>query len=229
MTTALGIIKSAMRKIGVLTKGEAPSDDEADDALETLNDMLASWSNDSMTVNARTLESFTLTANDGEYTIGLGANFNTTRPVRIVSAYIRSGTIDYPIDIINDEKFAKIGLKSTGGIPEFLNFDNAYSTATIKLYPVPASGYTLYLLTEKPLSTFTLNQTVDLPPGWKRGIIYSLALELATEYGQPVTQEIFEIAKDAKAEIRRAVLAAKKMEFDTSPGASGNIYNGWTR
>lgn len=60
MTTALDIIKSSMRKVGALTKTENPSADEAIDGLEMLNDLLASYSNDSMVVYARSVDSFTL-------------------------------------------------------------------------------------------------------------------------------------------------------------------------
>src|SRR5574343_459859 len=149
MTTALGIITSAMRKIGSLVKGEDPSADEADDGLEMLNDLISSISNDSMVVYSRTLENFTLSSGTADYTIGTGGVFNTSRPVKIIAAYVRSGTIDYNLNIINDESYASITLKSTGSIPEFINYTNGYPLGTLKLYPVPASAYTLFLLTEK--------------------------------------------------------------------------------
>ena len=169
-----------MRKIGALTKSEAPSSDEADDGLESLNDMLSSWANESLVLYARTLESFTLTANDGEYTIGSGADFNTTRPLHIVSAYVRQGTTDYPLEIISDENFSKIGQKSQGGhIPEFLNFNGGFANGTIKLWPLPAGAYSLYLLSEKEITALTLSGTVSLPAGWKRALIYNLAKEIA--------------------------------------------------
>ena len=48
MTTASDIIKKAMQKVGVLTKSESPSSDESADGLDSLNDLLSSWSNESM-------------------------------------------------------------------------------------------------------------------------------------------------------------------------------------
>ena len=106
MTTALGIITSAMRKIGAIGKGESPSADEAVDGLEMLNDLLASLSNDSLVVYARTFESFTLQGGVSAYTIGSGATFSTVRPVKIVSAYVRDGGIDTPLEIVTDEQYA---------------------------------------------------------------------------------------------------------------------------
>lgn len=227
MTTALGIITSAMRKAGVLVKNEAPSADEAADGLEMLNDLLASISNDSLIVYARTTESFTLAGGTASYTIGSGATFNTVRPIKIISAYVRTGNIDYPLQMVNDEQYASIIYKGATGIPEFLNYTNAFPQATINLYPKPSGSYEIFIVTEKQLSTFTLNETVSLPPGWKRMLIYNLAIELAPEYGQPASGEVIQIAKDSKAEIRASVMAAKKMQWDNGLTVDGNIYTGW--
>lgn len=227
MTTALGIIKAAMRKAGVLTKNETPSADEAQDALDMLNDLIASMSNDSLIVYARTVESFSLVAGTKSYTIGSGATFNTTRPIKIVSAYVRSGTIDYPLQIVSDEQYASISVKSTGGTPEYLNYTNAFPQATINLYPSPSSADTLYLVTEKELSSFALSDTVSMPPGWKRMLIYNLAIEIAPEYGQPIPAEVGQIARESKGELKAAVMAAKPMQWDTGLEYADNIYSGW--
>jgi len=226
MGTALGIIKSAMRKGGILTKTEVPSSDEANDALEAFNDMLASFSNDSMVIPARVLESFTLTSAT-DYTIGSGGNFNTVRPIKIVSAYVRDGNIDYSLEIASDENYATIPLKTVGAIPAFLNYTNAYPLATIKLYPAPTGVYTLFLLSEKQLSTFTLSQTVDLAPGWRRMLIHNLALELCAEYGVTVPPEVERIARESKGEIKHSIMAARTMQWESGLGYEGNIYSGW--
>ena len=227
MTTALGIITSAMRKAGILTKGETPSADEANDALEMLNDLLASISNDSMVVYSRTDDTLQLTGGTGSYTIGTGATLNTVRPIKIIAAYVRSGGVDYPLRVVTDEQYATISFKSTGGIPEFLNFSNGFPTATLKFYPVPASSYQLFLVSEKQLSEFTLHQTVSLPPGWRRMLVYNLAVELAPEYGQAAPAETVQIARDSKGEIRAAVMAAKKMQWTSGLELDGNIYTGY--
>ena len=227
MTTALRIITSALRKAGVLTMGETPAADDAIDCLEMLNDMIASWSNDSLIVYARTLESFPVVSGTTSYTIGSGGTFDTARPIRIISAYVRSATIDYPLQVINDENYADVGIKSIGGIPQFLNYTNEYPLATINLFPAPTTGYSLFLLTEKQLSEFTLNQTVALPPGWKRALIYNLAMELGPEYGQPTSQGVFNTANESKALLRAAVMAAKPMQWDTGVSSADNIYGGW--
>jgi len=108
MTTALDIIERAMKKAGVLTKSEVADSDEAADALVSLNNLLSSWSNESISVYARVTESFTLVGGTSSYAIGSGQTFNSARPIYIADAYIRISTLDYPITVINDEIYSLI-------------------------------------------------------------------------------------------------------------------------
>lgn len=170
MTTALEIITGAARLLGVVRKGEALDADESANGLAALNQMLGSWSNTSLLVYARTLESLTFATSAASYTIGTGATFNTARPVKIVSAVVRSGSIDYPVEFVDETTFESIPLKSvSGGNPYWATYDNAYSTGILRFYPLPAAGDTLRLLSEKPITSIaSLATTIDLPPGWKK-------------------------------------------------------------
>lgn len=228
MTTARTIVKKAMQKLGVLTKTEEPSADELSDGLSTLNAMLSSWSNESLFVNARVWEDFTLTAGTYEYTIGTGMTFNTARPIVIVTAFARQSTIDYAMDIIPDDVYNQfIAQKTVPGRPRFLNFDGGYPTGKIRLYPNPDTTYTLRILSEKELSSYTIDQTVQFPPGWELALQYNLAVLMAPEYGQTVTQELFTIARETKAAIKDAV--ARTRPITAQPGVANkyNIYTGW--
>lgn len=225
--TALDIITSGMRKAGILTKTESPSADEAQSGLEMLNDLLASNANEELFVYSRTLESFTLSGGVSDYTIGPGGTFDTVRPIFIADAYVRIGTIDYPLQIISDSNYADIDIKSLSSIPFWLNYTNAYPLATIKLYPVPSAGWTLFLLSEKQISEFTLNQTVSLPPGWSRYLKNQLAIEMAPEYGQQVPAETVEIASKAMGAIRRGTARSKSMDNPTYNGGRRNVFTGW--
>jgi hypothetical protein len=175
MTTALQLITSAARLIGVVRKSEALSADEAVDGLEALNAMLASWVNSGLLVTARTWESFSV-ASATSYTIGPSQTLNTARPIVIKEAFFRVGSIDYPLAIISDEEYQSIELKVTGSSnPEYLSYDNGYPTGTIRLWP-QATG-ALHLLSEKALTSVSgLSSTIDLPPGWLRALKYNLAI-----------------------------------------------------
>lgn len=230
MTTARRLITKAMQKAGILTKGESPASDEANDALDSLNQMLSSWANDSLVIYARTWETFSLSGGTASYTIGSSGTFNTTRPIDIISAYVTSGGVDYQVGEITDEAYNSITLKTVQGIPEFFNFDNAYPLAKIRLYPVPAAAYSLFLLSEKPVTSIaTLDTEITLPDGFERAIVYNLALELAPEYQQQPDPSIVKIAGESLGLIRTAAAKVRTMDAYPSTVQNDNIYTGWQR
>lgn len=224
MTTARRLITRATQLIGVARTGEALSADEASDALDTLNDMLAGWSNSNLLITAYTRETFNLTAGDGTYTIGIGQDFNTVAPLHIVSAFTREATIDYPMESITDVEYDRLVQKADSqGRPYYWNYDNAN---TIRIYPIPSTAYELHLLSEKPISAVGLDTELSFNPGWERAIRYNLALELAPEYGVEIPRSVAIIAATSLAEIKRQV-SRKRPIRKSEVGQVFNIYTGF--
>ena len=225
MTTARDIIKKALQKNGVLTKNESPSGDEASDGLDSLNAMLSSWSNDTLLLYTRTLENFPLTANVTEYTIGAGGTFNTDVPLQIVSAYVRSGGIDYPLSIVSDTDFDNYTTDKdlSGFTPNKMFYNRSYPLGKITIWPTPISGTNLYIRSEKELSQFLLDDVVELPAGWERALIFNLAVELASEYGQQSDQLTFQIAQESKKMLKKSVMRNRPM--DTPPLINSNYFD----
>ena len=169
MTTARDIVKKALQKNGVLTKDDDLSGDEAADGLDSLNAMLASWSNEALLVYGSTLESFPLQNNKATYTMGSGGDFDTVRPTDIKSAYVRQATVDYPLSMISQEAYDSITVKNTGSIPDTMSTDNGFPLVTLSFYPEPYAGLTLFIRTEKPLVELaSLDTVLSLPAGWER-------------------------------------------------------------
>lgn len=229
MTTALQLITSATRLIGVARKGEQLDADEAVDGLDALNDLLASWSSSSLFLLSRDREIFTPTA-QAEHTIGIGKDFDTVAPMQIVDAYIRDGDIDHKIEIINDETYRAIAFKETqGGYPRYLNYSKTGDYGVIRLYPIPSSGGTLHLLSEKTTTEIAgLSTTVELPnAGWKRAVKYNLAIELAPYYGEEPSNAVSRIAVQALKALKRETLKQRSLSFRPSMRTIRNIYTGW--
>lgn len=228
MTTARDIITRAFQKNGVLTKGESLSGDEAVDALSSLNGLIQSWSNDSLLIYARVSESFPLVSGQASYTIGSGGDFDTARPIKIVSAFTRIGQTDYNINIINDKAFDSITQKDVGNsIPDVLHYQPSFPLGAVNIYPVPTTG-NIHIRSEKQLTEFaTLDTVVELPPGWERALIFNLAIETASEYGQQVDQATYAIAMDALNKIKTAVARNRTMDAYSYAGNDRNIYTGW--
>lgn len=231
MTTVLDIVTNAMEECGVLTKSEAPTNEEAQSGLKRLNRLISSWSNSDTLVYERTTESFTLSSGTSAYTMGSGGDFNTTRPVKIVESHVRQGTTDYPLALVSDSIYQSIAVKSTGGLPEYINFTNEYPLATINLYPTPSTAYTLFITSEKPFSEYaSINSTVDLPPGWEDALTYNLAVRLCGIYGQPVDQSLSSLARESKAMIALNTVRNNPFQSQvTSARAVNNIYSGYGR
>lgn len=229
MTTALDHITGAARLIGVAYKGEALSADEAADGLAALNDMLASWSNDDLLTYAYEWNNFSLTAGVASYLMGEGQTFNDTRPINIAAAFVRSGSTDYQLQLISPEQYElEIPVKTVSStIPQYLSYDNAYPYPTIRIYPVPATNNSLYMLYNKPLETIaSLDTTVDLPPGWNRAIKYNLAIEMAPEFGQEPSASVVDTARKSLGAIKRATSANNAMPLMFKDGLKYSVITG---
>lgn len=228
--TARTLITKAMQKVGILVKGEVPAADETSDALDALNFILSSWSNDSTLIVSRVVESFTLTGGTASYLIGSGQTFSTVRPISIVDAYIRqSAGVDLPMDVISDEQYANIAYKAALGIPYWLNYTNAYPYGTINLYPVPSASYSLFIVSEKPITTLTLDAALSMPAGWERAIIYNLAVDLCPDYGQQPSQDLLQLASSSRKLIQMSINKVRDMDAVPVIAGTRNIYTGWNQ
>lgn len=230
MTTARDIVRKSLQKLGVLTKNDDMSGDEASDGLFSLNSLLGSWSNESLFIYSETLESFPLVSGQSTYTMGVGGDFDTERPSNILSGYVTQGGIDYSIPVIREQSYDDITNKDIQGIPEWMTNSNGYPLTTIRFYPIPTSGITAYLRTEKPTTKLSsLDDVLSLPDGWERALIYNLALDQAPDYGQTVTQELYQLALTSKAQIKRSVARNRPMDAYPANAYVENINSGYFR
>jgi len=193
MTTARTIIKKAMQKIGAITKGENPSADEANDAFDSLNALIASWSNFSDNIYVQTRETFSLTSS-ATYLIGTGQTFNTTRPIQIVNAFVTSGDIDYPLTQINQVTYESIPMKATTGIPEYFTYNHGVTSgATITKGTVftVATVYDVHPITKQTLPTlkqFTVLADVTETSGNSVTISFSPAMYYTADGRQNISE-----------------------------------------
>jgi hypothetical protein len=208
--TVLDIISAALRINGILAAGETASNNECNDALISLNNMVDTWSTEKMLIYATIQETFSLVVNQGAYQMGSGApDFNTVRPQKIENIVWQQPTGSYPfnlgIKIVTQDQWASIGVPTiTSTIPTHMwpQYTNPY--VTLNFWPVPQAVNNIVIWSWKPLTDFSsLTQTVTLPPGYQKAIIYNLALELAPEYGSTPSELVLVQAAESKAAIKR--------------------------
>lgn len=230
-TTPRDLIKKALFEINVLASGEATNADDESDAFDLLNMMLETWGNKRNRILSSVKESFSLVIGQSSYTIGTGGDFNTERPVHIEQAFIRSATsdTDYPVEILEDRAiYEGIPNKSLSARPFQLYFERIYDTArgNILFNREPSAVETIFLVMWKPFSTFsTLTDTIVLPPGYKRAIYTSLAVELAPSFGKSISAELASKVSDANSALDSVNLEIPEMDSDAPARARGGRYN----
>lgn len=277
MTTANDLILGALKRINVYAPGESLASDDAQDALDTLNELLDSWSTDQASVFASAENILTFTPGKYQYTIGnyvssnfftgtlvngsptisgvtipsdlilraditvngtglapntvvtgVGTNtvtisppatatvatpqvFNFTvpgdfkipRPLRVTDSFTRITTqtsgLDYPIEIISQERYIEIGFKGISAPwPIVAWYNPTMPLANIYFYQNPSGAGELHLFTDTILTNLAnLTQNVVLPQGYVRMIKWNLARELAPEYGKQWTALMEKNAKDS--------------------------------
>lgn len=224
MPSALEIITKSLKIAGVLGESETPSSGQADDGLVSLNDLIDSWANDETYIFTIENETFPLVNGTHSYTIGVGGDFNTVRPVIIDSVVVNLNGISYPVTEINSQDYATIAYKDNQtGIPEYYYCDFNFPLATIYLYGAPASDLTISIGKTKQLTTFAnLTTQYTFPPGYNRLFNYGLAMEICPEYGMKMSNEALAIANEAKANIRNRNLEVPVMK--TEVGHLTGIY-----
>lgn len=216
MTQALEILTNAHIDIGALSVGETLDPASAAFALTTINDMLDQWSNESMMVFNIQEIIFTLTAGKYVYTLGTGGEINATRPLRIDSAFVRVATLDYPVAVIDINQYEMIGLKSLNGPwPRALFYNSDVPLSTVTFWPNPSSGE-MHMFAEQVLTNFaTVNDTINMPQGYKMAMRWNLAELLMPSFGKTDQMQIAMVAKNAAH--GRALI--KRINMQPSPVA----------
>ena len=147
---------------------------------------------------------------------------NSYRPVSINQATLTVTTsptpspIDYPLQIFNDAEWASVSLKNTStNIPRAIYMDHGNPLSNIYFWPFPNAGSCiLNLYCPAYLGPFGLNDTVALPPGWQKMLIYNLALDLAPEFGIDPPQLVMAQAVASKAAVKRSNFRPRLLACD---------------
>jgi hypothetical protein len=275
VTTATDLITGALRFINCYAPGETIDSADSDDALQTLNDLLESWSTDQASVYASVEHILAFTAGQYQYTIGnydagtfagtvtngsptitsatvpsdmvangdltgsgipdgttivsfnsgagtvtMSANataspgaqqisytipgdFKVSRPLRISDSFTRINAngagLDYPIQMISQERYIEIGYKSISAPwPIVAWYNPTVPLGNIYFYQNPSGAGELHLFCDTLLTTFDdLTTDVQMPPGYTRAIKRCLARDLAPEYGAQWSQMHERLAKEA--------------------------------
>jgi hypothetical protein len=230
-STALELIKAAMRQLGVIATGETPTAAEAADGLSALNDVLETWTTEALSVWTVQTLPFTATAGVGAYSIGPTGTFVTDRPVRVLSLYSSIDGVDYPAQEWPYEQYQAVAVKATSSTwPDRYAYLNNFPDGQLFLWPVPATALQLQIGVQQQLTAVPdIATTITYPPGYYRALQWSLAAELSSQYGVELNGQQIAMVNGTKAAIKRAnrISSVSRLDRSLLLGPNYSLRGGW--
>jgi hypothetical protein len=154
------------------------------------------------------------------------ADFNVSRPIRIVGGFTRSGSSDTALGLITEQYWNNIQTKSLAENPPVkILYRPSAPFGQIILYPTPTSTPpSLHVRAERMIYQYdSLVDSQFLPPGYQRLLELSLAVELAPEYGSRAAPETVAYLKTSLADtVRTNIQKLPSSKIGAIP--SSNIY-----
>ena len=188
------IINGAFDLITVKDAGEALAAADADDALRRLNQMISSLGIQPLLYPFLAREVFPTVANQQDYTVGPGGQFDTVRPEFLTGAGLllpaTSGTprVEIPRGLMTDAAWQGDAGQGahTSGLWTDVYYNPTYQSGwgLLTLWPIPnVPGNDVVLYRGDTLGGFLdLTTLHDFPPGYADMLEYNLAERLLTPY-----------------------------------------------
>jgi hypothetical protein len=205
-SSANDIIERALVKLGVFHPGESIPASIQSQVFAELNDMLERWVLERLMVPADIIESFALTSGKADYTYGTGGDFDSPAPDSILpGAFIRSGSTDFPLHQVTLDTYRARPTKGAGARPEIFAVNPTPDLNEIWFWPTPTATSDVHFRVRKQLTSFSDRTTsVSLPKGFRGGLVSNLAIEVSSNFGKKVGQELAVQAMGFVRSIKRA-------------------------
>ena len=244
MTTIRNLITGSLRLINVVQANENPTADDMNISLSALNGMIDSWSTDRLNVFLMKQYYFPLTANQKEYTLGAGGDWDIARPMNIEHMTLSYGgsivydvdhwnmqtipnMIDIPMESLTDAQYAAISVKDQPSTYPVKFYDNGnYPLRTISVWPIPTTSQPVTIWMWQPLGdAASLDADLLFPKGYERALRFNLAIELSAEFGKEVQSSVISTASESLAMIKRLNSKTPIMRADIAVSNGPSIYN----
>jgi hypothetical protein len=202
-----------MRRAGLFGLGEAMDNDTANFAMTVFNTLIDSWSAEVVPLYnivdsfiGAPIPGWTLTPGTAIYTVGTNlGNLLGVRPTQFADVYLTDGNnVSYYLKVIEADAYSRLVYKPAPGRPDRVYINYQETTVTFTFFTTPAYADNVHALYYQPLTQLvTVNDTVIIPPGYRRAYETVLALELSTAFGKQPTPQL-----QAAADYSKRVLTA---------------------
>lgn len=239
MATFTDVYTDAFQKVHYYAPGEPIDDADAELALRVANDMLDSWSNETLSCFAILEQSLVLQPGVGQYTIGPGGSVNSARPLKLIEGPGSAYTMDtngnrYGMEVVPRDKWNMVTSNTLvdANVPIYLFYDPQFPLAFLNFWPIPNIGWTAYWDSYLQLTDFSvLSSAFSFPPGYKKAIQDNLAVELWPYCfrNKPIDSLLVEIASRSKGNIKRTNIRENIAVYDRALTVNGTpTYNVYT-
>lgn len=210
------IITNALITCDAIAIGETPEDTEIFRGLLKFNQIVSQLALDNMWAYTYNRTNYSLVGGQDVYTIGNsgGTDIVAPRPTEIVRIQLNNGGVWYSLEQYSEVEFAnRTKLADTSGVPVCFVYHSDFPDGEIELYPKPSNSYDIRIQTRDMVTEYTLDDTLDLPPGYTGYLEYALASILAVDYGSDPTA-LLSIATTRLANIKRQNVQPRKLRFE---------------
>lgn len=191
--TTTQLIKAALRKIGVIGDGQAPSTTQISNGAEALNAMLKTFQADGMPLWAISETTVTPTATH-DYTVGIGQTVNIPAPLKVTQVYLlrTSNQVSRPLEVKTHYDYRILANFSSVGAPTSYWYEPLNQSGILHIWPIPdtdtITNTTIRMVYQRPFFDMdsSTDTTLDFPQWWMEAVIYGLAWRLSPEYGVPL-------------------------------------------
>jgi hypothetical protein len=227
LATAGSLITASFIKVGV----DSPTTAQTASALISLNDMISSWGAEGLLYSVVS-ESKAMVVADKEYTIGSGGQWDTERPLRVKSCFLRDAdNYDYPVGIMSGKDYADISGKSFSARPTFLYYLPEYPLGKLIFNTAPDYAYDMYCEFVKNFTVFaSTTASVTLPSEYLDALVYNLSISLGEDWDRQISKTVVANAIRTK-DIIDSMLASQKTvpraKFDFSRFGDGRSDSGY--
>lgn len=204
------LINEAFLDIGMIQPGQAVTGAMQTDAFTRLNQMLASWSAEQLTVFDQRVTSFQLQAGIPTYTFGVGGSFNPGVRAQKVTAWRASygNVLMRGGRVLSLDELGAVATQEAGeqtAVPKAVGADTSYPLINVRIFPPPSSSPgQLELAYWVPIAAFaTVGDTVNFPSGFEDALHFGLAVRLYHAYPRQggIPPELAANAQNTKAAI----------------------------
>ena len=234
--TALEIITTSLKLIGVLSHGEVAEPEEAQDCLARMNTMLNTWAAERLSTYVVNRSLYTLTAGQQRYTLGPTGDFVQQRPqwidrMGILQQQNTDQPIELPLKLLTTQRWlGQVPVKNiTSSLPTRVYVDGAFPNRNMDFWPFPDIGnLQISVYWAESLSQFTVLTTdTSFPPAYDEAIIYNLAVRLMPEFGHQTDPAIVVRALELFSIVKSSQMATHMEELvvDDALTATGKTFD----